>query len=207
MPKSKIYEKTHVSKSLRDKFVRQIDKIVWQYKLSPETVNLPSKTNVPEIEIFTITLREPELHADILKCIDNAIPFPIIYELLFEDLVKVKAAYKRPSEGDSNKWVTDIYFESDWKRADAERVALPVALDMARLYEQMLQSLIPHSPVPGEDIRGQVRRLTEIRHLETQAAKLESRMQKERQFNRKVELNAELRTLKNEIAGLLDPAA
>jgi hypothetical protein len=97
------------------------DKIVWEFKLSPETVNLPARKNVPEIEIFTITLRESELHADILKCIDNAIPFPVIYELVFEGKIKTKAAFKRPSDADSNKWVTDIYFESKWQKNDTKR--------------------------------------------------------------------------------------
>lgn len=201
VPKNKIYANTRVSSALKKKFLA-IDKIVWQYKLSPETVNLPSRKSVPEIEIFTITLREPELHADVLKSIDNAIPFPVIYELVFDGRVKTKAAFKRPSEADSTKWVTDIYFETKWHKADARREALPVALDLGLLYEQMLRSLMPVSRIDGEGIKDQVQRLTEIRHLETQAAKLESRMRKEKQFNRKVELNAELRALKNEIVAL-----
>jgi hypothetical protein len=201
VPKNKIYANSRVSSALKKKFLA-IDKIVWQYKLSPETVNLPSRKNVPEIEIFTVMLREPELHADVLKSIDNAIPFPTVYELVFEDRIKTKAAFKRPSEGDSSKWVTDIYFESKWHKANAKREPLPVALDLALLYEQILRSLMPVSKMPGEDIRDQVQRLTEIRSLETRAAKIESRMQKEKQFNRKVELNAELRALKTDIAGL-----
>jgi len=202
LPKNKIYEKTRVSKSLRDKFVKQIDKIVWQYKLSPETVNLPASKTVPEIEVFAITLREPELHADILKCIDNAIPLPVIYELVFEDKIKTKAAYKRPSDADSSKWVTDIYFETKWVKADSKREPLPVALDLGILYEQLLRSLMPVSRIDGESIKDQVGRLAEIRSLENQAAKLESRMRKEKQFNRKVELNAELRKLKEQIGKL-----
>lgn len=199
LPKNKIYEKTRVPASLKKKFIAQIDKIVWEYKLSPETLNLPSKRNVPEIEIFTITLREPELHIDILKCIDNAIPFPIVYELVFENKIKTKAAFKRPSDADSNKWVTDTYFESKWRKMDANREPLPVALDLALLYEQILRSLMPVSRIDGESIKDQVQRLTEIRSLETQAAKIESQMRKEKQFNRKVELNSILRDLKNKI--------
>ena len=202
LPKNKIYEKTRVSKSLRDKFVKQIDKIVWQYKLSTETVYLPARKTVPEIEIFTITLRDAELHADILKCIDNAIPLPVIYELVFEDKIKTKAAYKRPSDADSSKWVTDIYFETKWLKADAKREPLPVALDLELLYEQLLRSVMPVSRIDGEAIKDQVGRLAEIRSLENQAAKLESRLKKEKQFNRKVELNAELRTLKEQIGKL-----
>lgn len=202
VPKNKIYEKTRVSSSLRQKFVKQIDKIVWQYKLSPETVNLPSRKSVPEIEVFTIQLREADLREEILRTIDNAIPFPIIYELVFDGKVKTKAAFKRPSGADSSKWVTDIYFESGWHKIDAKRKPLPVALDLARLYEQLLRELMPTAPISGEQIAEQVARLGQIRSKQFEADKLESRMRKEKQFNRKVELNVELRKLKNQIEEL-----
>ncbi len=199
VPKSKIYEHARPSAALRDKFVKQIDKIVWQYKLSPETVNLRAKKDVPEIEIFSITLRTPEVREEVLRCIDTAIPFPIVYELNFDGQIKTKAAFKRPSEGDSNKWVTDIYFESGWQKVSARREVMPVALDLGLLYEHILRRLMPVSRMPGEDIRAQVQRLSEIRSKENEATKIEARIQKERQFNRKVELNRILRELRTAI--------
>src|ERR1035437_7945938 len=107
IPKKKIYEHSKPSSAVRDKLVTQVDKIIWQYKLAPETVNLPAKPSVPEIQIFSITLKTPELSEDVLRCIDQAIPFPIFYQLMFEDRIKAKAAYKRPSDADANKWVVD----------------------------------------------------------------------------------------------------
>ena len=202
IPKNKIYEHARPSAALRDKFVKQIDKIVWQYKLSPETVNLRAKKAVPEIEIFSIKLRTPEVREEVLRCIDTAIPFPIVYELIFDGQIKTKAAFKRPSEGVSNKWVTDIYFESGWQKENARREVLPVALDLGLLYEQMLRRLMPVSRIAGEDIGAQVQRLSEIRSKGNEAAKIEARMHKEKQFNRKVELNAVLRKLRAEIAVL-----
>jgi len=44
-----------------------------------------------------------------------------------------------------------------------------------------------------------VQRLSEIRSKENEAAKIEARMQKEKQFNRKVELNSILRELRTAI--------
>ena len=41
LPKSKIYEHGKPSRAVRDCFVAQINQIVWQYKLAPETINLP----------------------------------------------------------------------------------------------------------------------------------------------------------------------
>jgi len=205
LPKTKIYEHTQLTKTMRNKFVSQIEKIVWQYKLAPETINLPSKKSAPEIEVFTITLKTRDVRTEVLRAIDNAIPFPIIYELIFDGRIKVAAAFKRPSESDSLKWVTDIYFESDWQKIDARRKPLPVALDVAGLYEQILRELMPVQQRPGENIAEQVQRVGVIQGKRIEAAKVEARLRKEKQFNRKVEINAQLRSLKKEIEVLSKP--
>lgn len=199
LPKNKIYANAKITAAVKRKFIEQIDKIVWEYKLSPETINLTAKKGVPEIQIFTVFLREAEIKEEVLRTIDNAIPFPIIYELVFDNRIKTKAAFKRPSEADANKWVTETFFESDWLKLDSPREELPTALDLGVLYEKIIGSLIPLPKKDGEDLRLYAERLTLIRQKEKEAEKLESRIRKEKQFNRKVELNAELRKLKKEI--------
>jgi len=203
LPKKKVYDYAKPSNAVREKFVAQIDKIVWQYKLAPETVNLPSRSDVPEIQVFTIALKTPELSEDVLRCIDQAIPFPIFYQLTFDDRIKTKAAYKRPNEADTGKWVVDGYFETDWQPSDIERSELPIALELAGLYEQMLRRLLPLPPRTGESLKAQVERLGQIRIKQNEYRKMDARLNKEKQFNRKVELNAQLRQLKLELANLM----
>lgn len=202
LPKNKIYEYAKPSTALKSKFVAEVEQIVWQYKLSPATINLPVRSGVPEIEVFGITLKTPELSEEVLRCIDQAIPFPIFYQLTFEGKVKIKAAYKRPSDADASRWVVDAYFESPWLPAEAVRTALPVALDLAGLYDQMLRRLMPEPPRKGETLKEQVERQVRIRSTQGECRKMEARLQKEKQFNRKVELNAQLRSLKNELEAL-----
>lgn len=203
LPKSKIYQYARPTKRMQQLFVDQVSRIIWQYKLSPETVNLPPRPGVPEIHIFTIELKTGELDEGVLRCIDKAISFPIFYELVVEDRVKEMAAYKRPSDADSSKWVVGDYFDTEWQPSDTERDPLPVSLDLARLYEQMLRQLMPFAARDGESLKAHVERLTAARSKETQCRKLEARLEREKQFNRKVELNAELRTIKNELEALI----
>lgn len=202
LPKNKIYEHGKPSRAVRDCFVVQVHQIVWQYKLAPETINLPSRPNVPEIEIFSIELKTPEVSEDVLRCIDKAIPLPIFYNLNFEGRIKTVAAYKRPSDADANRWVVDSYFASPWLDANSARSALPIALDMAGLYEQMLRRLMPFPARTGETLKDQVERLTQHRGKQHEYTKLEARLHKEKQFNRKVEMNTQLRTLKTDIETL-----
>lgn len=203
LPKSKIYEHGKPSRAVRDGFVSQINQIVWQYKLAPETINLPSRPGVPEIEIFSLELKTADVSEDVLRCIDKAIPLPIFYNLSFEGRIKTVAAYKRPSDADASRWVVGDYFASPWLPANIERSALPVALDMAGLYEQMLRRLMPQPARSGETLKDHVERLAQLRSKQTEYTKLEARLHKEKQFNRKVEINASLRQLKHELEGLM----
>ncbi|VVP39370.1 hypothetical protein PS850_04821 [Pseudomonas fluorescens] len=197
--KSKVYERGSVSSTLRDKFVAQVEQITWQYKLAPETINLPARGSVVEIQIFDIVLKTAELDEDILRAIDRAIPLPIIFQLHHEQRIRMVATFKRPSEADASKWVIDGYFAGVWLAADAERQPLPVALDLYGLYEQLLRSLLPRPARPGENLTEQLQRLTQLRSLQGEQRKLEARLRKEIQFNRKVMLNAQLRALNTQM--------
>lgn len=205
LPKSKIYEHARPGRSVKERFVAEVDQIVWKYKLAPETVNLPARPGVPEIEIFSVSLRTGELSESVLRTIDKAIPYPIFFELSHGERIKSTAAYKRPSDADSAKWVVDAYFETTWLPVKNGREPLPVALDLFGLYEQILRRHIALPAKPGESLKEQVERIGAIRAKQAECRKLEARLQQEKQFNRKVELNRELRILKNELNSLLGP--
>lgn len=55
--KEAIYRHGTLSTTARDLFVRQVERITWQYKLAPETINIPATFAVPEIQVFRIQLR------------------------------------------------------------------------------------------------------------------------------------------------------
>lgn len=202
VPKSKIYAHGSVSSTLRDKFVRQVEQITWAYKLAPETINLPPRGGVAEIQVFDITQKTAELDEDVLRAIDRAIPLPIIFQLHHEQRTRMVAAFKRPSEADAGKWRIDGYLAGNWLPAESPRQPLPVALDLQGLYEQLLRSLLPRPARPGESLPEQLQRLNRLRSLHSEHAKLDTRLHKEKQFNRKVALNAQLREIQNEIADL-----
>ena len=202
LPKNKIYEHGSVSSAVKQLFVREVEQIVWQYKLAPETINLKRSRAVPEIQIFSITLKGDELKPEVLRCIDLAIPFPILFELRFDGKVRPIAAFKRPSEADAGKWVISDYFDSDWTAADTPRKPLPMVFDLETLYGHLLMPLMPYPARPGEDLQTRVERMERIRLKQRELERCEARLRKEKQFNRKVELNATLRMLKTELAEL-----
>lgn len=202
LPKSKIYQYASPNSKVRELFVREVEKIIWAYKLSPETVNLPARGFVQEIQVFTMPLKTGVLHHEVLETIDKAIPSPILFIPTHANRMRYVMACKRQSEADKQKWVVSDYFETEWMPEDAETTALPVALDLDALYHALLKRVIPVAARPDETMDALAARAERLRIQEREAVKVEARLKKEKQFNRKVEINAELKRLKKEIEAL-----
>ena len=202
IPKNKLYENASANTKLKDKFVNQIKKIVWQYKLAPDTLNLDATNKVPEIQIFDIFLKTKEVDQALLEVIDKAIPLPIIFQIHKGNKVKIKAAYKRPSESANNKWVIESYFESEWLDKDVVKQPMPQALDLGKLYEQLLKSLMPvevTSSKTTQTLDEQVGIINQINSLQKELDKLNSKYKKEKQRNRQFEINKQIKLKQKEL--------
>lgn len=213
IPKTKIYEHAGANTGLKELFVREVDQIVWSHKLAPETVNLAATKQVAEIQVFRITARTATLDRDVLRAIDKAIPFPLIFEVAHGGRVRLAAAYKRPSEADSARRVVGDYFQGNWLPEDAARAPLPVALNMGALYERLLEPLVagqtarlvpgmgevPQMPfTPAEvdrpmSLEERIAQAEAIKAQEREVERIKTRLGREKQFNKRVEINARLR--------------
>lgn len=202
LPKNKIYEHAAANTRLKDLFVKQVEQIVWAFKLAPETIHLLERPGVPEIQVFSIQLKTPELHRDVLRSIDAAVAYPIVFELVFDGRTQVIAAYKRPNDADTSRWVLSDYFATDWLPVECERSTMPVALHMGGLYEQLLRRLIHLPARPQETLGALVARVEQARVKQRDLDKATARLDKEKQFNRKVKINATVRRLKSELESL-----
>lgn len=87
--------------------------------------------------------------------------------------------------------------------ADRSRKPLPIVFDLKALYSQLLAPLMPYPARPGETLQKWVERMECARLKEREMERCEARLRKEKQFNRKVEINSELRSLKHELEGLI----
>lgn len=199
LSKTKVYEHAKPGTAVRALFVSQVEQITWAYKLAPETINLSPTSDVPEIEVFELALKGLKLDPSVLRSIDKAIPYPILFQLRYSGRIQTVAAYKRPSEADASQWVVSDYFSAPWQPESRVAPTLPVSLDLRGLYEQLLRTLIPVSARTGESLREHVERVTLLRGKQSEIDKLAARLGREKQFNRKVELNAQLRSICKEL--------
>ncbi|NKX71310.1 DUF4391 domain-containing protein [Rhodobacteraceae bacterium R_SAG1] len=188
VPKTRIYDRVQASTALKDKFVTQVDQITWRAKLAPETINLPATKSVPEIQVFRVTLKSGAVQDDVLRAIDRAIPFPILFEMEQDGQTQIAAAHKRPSDADTTKWVLSDYLRSDWLPINTPHSPLPVALNLGVLYEQILTALMPIVPQTAESLSARMDRTQALKAKEREISQLKSKLKRETQFNIKMTL-------------------
>jgi len=200
VPKSRFYEHGRISTSVREKFVAEVQRITWAYKLADSTVNLRGTEAVPEIQVFSIDAKGDDVSEDVLGAIDQAVLFPIIFEVVSGERVRAVAAQKSLS---SKTPTVGTYFTTGWQPANAPRRPLPTALDIPSLYEALLVALLPTGICVGESVSAATNRLDRARKLQREIAALETKLRNEPQANRKLVLRRELKDRQAALAGLL----
>lgn len=221
IPKNKFYQQGNANHRIERLFVEQVDSIRWAYKLSPQTINLNDSETIKEIQIFSIVSRVERLDTEVLQFIDKLIPSPIIFEIVFEDKIKVIANYKRQSQADSQKFVLGKYYATDWQDL-TQREDLPIVFGIADLYEYFIEQLLlstnKASPnvvlIPNikanlstthqkiASIEEKIAHTEKLALLTKQINELQKRIYKEKQFNRQVEMNLQLQTLQKQLKDL-----
>src|SRR4051794_10902826 len=151
IPKERLYAEASAGAALKQRFVDEVQRVRWAYKLGEESLRLAPGETVTEIQVFVVDLKGSSLDNSVLTSIDKAIPSQIIFELRREEGLwteQAMAASKRAS----GKTEGTGYFRTGWIGSDQPRIPLPTALDMDGLYSQLLGRLLPHPIRPVEEL-------------------------------------------------------
>ena len=203
IPKQKFYENLAVSSAMKRVFVEQIRVIWWRNKISPATMNLAAGETVTEIEVFEVCLSIPQLDETVLRQIDKEIPYHILFLLEYEGKYKAWTAYKEAAGSGTNAFKVGSYYHTDWM----EETTLPLKLDgltTDQVYENFVRQIAGETLISsaGETLKESVERDARRQELQKQIAALQGKVRRERQLNKQVQLNAELKRLKKELEAL-----
>ena len=202
IPKQKFYENIEVSPYVKRIFVEQIRIIYWRNKLAAATLNLAAGDAVTEIEIFEVKLNTPQLDEAVLRQIDKAIPYHILFVLTYEGKAQAWIGYKEATSG-SNTFKVNRYYHTEWMPENELQFSVD-GLNMDAVYESLVRQIAGErlQALSHESLKESVGRDEERRRLEKQIAALENKIRKEKQLNRRMEMNAELKRLKKELESL-----
>ena len=192
IPKQKFYDNLNVNPVLKHCFVNQIKIVYWANKIAPATVNLAEGKNVTEIEVFLVRRKEKALDENVLKLIDREIPYHILFILEYDGVYKAVIGYKEAASSGKIAFKVDRYYQTDWM-TEAELPLHLEGLNMDAVYESFVRQIAGDSlqiAVPQETLAESVARDERREKLQKQIAKLQSKIRKEKQLNRQMELKA-----------------
>lgn len=200
VPKEKFYGQGAVTSAMREKFVSEVQRLTWAFKLAESTINLPGNAAVPEIQVFHIDAKADEVTNQVLSAIDKAIQYPVIFEIMRKAAgktqVRMVATYKLLGAGVPK---LSSYYSTSWLSADLERNSLPTAIDLPTLYAAILNPLMPVTVRLGEEMSVVAERLAAVGKLEREITTLERKLRTEPQFNRRIELRRSLKTRQQQL--------
>ena len=197
IPKQKFYENITVTPILKRIFVDQIKVIYWRNKVAASTVNLAPGKAVTEVEFFEVKLASVPLDEAVLRQIDREIPYHIIFLLEYEGKYQAWTCYKEASSG-KTAFKVGTYYHTEWLPEEELPIHID-GLDLDTAYENFVRQIAGDILSPGvdssESLIESVAREEKRRKLQKQIEALETKMRKEKQLNRQMNLNAELKRL------------
>ena len=190
----------NIDTTTKNLFQGEISRITWEYKLAPNTINLPAK-KWPEIEVFRITLKNSEVPEKVLKAIDSAIPYPILFLIEKGTVEKAVISYKEQSQKDENFAKVDTYFSTGWNDPKLNEIKID-GLDIDAVFSNFVRQIagdkliFAKSTDAPKTIKEDVEALKERERIQKQITTLDRKIKTEPSLGKKQELAEERYKLK-----------
>lgn len=203
VPKNAFYGRSSDS-SLREFLTREFESIVWLYKFAPATLNVEDGEYVHEIDLFYCRMKENEYSIKPFCAMDELLPRHTIFIIEYGGKFDLLMHHKE---------ISFVHGEQKWKcgvgelkrdiRIDASTLNIQ-GQSMDAVYNGLLSQISGLSASTREEYKEQVDLRKQIESVQKQIMTLQKRIKAEKQFNRQMELNTEVRQLRKEITLLTD---
>lgn len=198
VPKNAFYGRSSDS-SLREFLTREFESIVWLYKFAPATLNVEDGEYVHEIDLFYCRMKENEYSIKPFCAMDELLPRHTIFIIEHGGKFDLLIHHKEMSvvHGEQ-KWKCGVSEIQRDIRIDADTLNIQ-GQSMDAVYNGLLSQISGLSASTREEYKEQVDLRKQIEFLWKQVTVLQKKIKAEKQFNRQMELSAEMRKLKKEI--------
>lgn len=216
--KKHFYENAGLSKLDIDLFA-DVKKITVLYQLSSDKINIPqyidNVRNYPFINFLEVQLLKDIKTKRLSEIIMRSIPSPMVLIFMLEDKVQLYVAHQRTNQNDSSKNTIEEFISTDWLETDNP---LFEKLDIRQmrftnfydLYSDIVDAISIYNAntmmQSEKELTGeQARQLTASTDtIEQEITLLKAKLKKETQFNRKMELNIQIKKLEKMLKDILE---
>ena len=189
LPKKAIYAKFKMPTSQREHFDADIARLDIVGMVSSKTVPaLAEGEEVKEIYILAIQLKRKEYDTKNIILLTKLIPQKMVFALHYEEEVQF-AIYH-------TKLIT-----SEWQTS--EEASLPLlGLNLGAVWENIVANIGQIKITDGNTLTEQIKEEELRTKLKIQINSLTQKLNKEKQFNRQIEINSEIKLLKKKLLNL-----
>jgi Domain of unknown function (DUF4391) len=201
-----------------------IEEMTWVAALKPINIGVPAFRDAVreylEIAILTVALRPAAKPPRLIELIHRAIPYPLVLVTEHRDTINLSLAHKRWSQGEAGKVVIEdvrqVPLNPDTPSTEEASFLASLAVsrlparDLFALYEGLLERVAALEaaritgtfapPDSAERASALWDGLDMHARLQRDLGILRARADKEKQLNRRVELNMEIKRLEAELA-------
>ena len=200
VPKEKFYSKCAVNTATKNLFVKYVEQIVWQNKLTAQTMAAEKGLLVNEIDVFEVKMKSFDCARKLFELIDQNLHHHNVFVLTYDDKAKLFVNFK---EKEKDETFLES-FETPWTPA-GEPVFNLSGSNMDEIYESIVRSAAPDNVIASEakqskpSLKDYIIQNKQNAKIKAQIEKLEKKLANEKQFNRQVEIRAEIRKLEKEL--------
>lgn len=205
VPKKTFADKLKLNSPIRKSIQDDIQTIRWTYTLKEATLNLPAGKEVQEIEVLEMKLKHNSINEKVLQQFDRQIPYHLLFVLQYEEKVQAWMSYKEAASA-NQAFRVEKYYHTKWMRPEELNFQIE-GTNFDEVYESLARQIAGEelqSIATGESLKKSIERNEEIIALEKETESLQQKLKKEKQFNRKMEINQKIKQCKNKIEDMLN---
>jgi hypothetical protein len=223
--KKHFYENGKLNAADKKAFSEDITNIEWRYTLKPSTINIPrfedDQHEYLEIAILQIELNSRKRAGRIAQVVQKTIPYPLIIIFECDGHMVLNVAEKRINRADSNKIVTETFYDTNWIDLEAPKPWQQEFLkdfciknfsyrDLYAFYQDALKRIIAlncaglnerYALESGNGLltEGRAKSLKEVEKLQQEQGEIRNKLQKEKNMGTKVQLNTQMKKINDRI--------
>lgn len=182
--KAAIYRKFELNNSQQASFDEDIKKITIVNEISSQTVKL-SGSDENSFFVLEIQLKHKDYDKKNIERLSKLIDQNILLVLIYEDLAKL-AVYKT------------VLHETEWKSLDEINLTL-TGIDFNSMWENVIRTVGGIEYKEETTLEEQISLNIENSKIQRQIDMLKKKMKNEKQFNRQIEIKAEIKKLEGMI--------
>ena len=186
LPKKAIYAKFELKPTQREGFDSDVSRIDIVAVLSPTTVPaIAAGESIKEFYVLAVQLKRKDYEEKSIAMLSKLIPQNILFALQYEDQTQLAVYHTK-------------LIRSDWKPTDETTICL-TGLNLDTVWENIIKAIGEIQVQEGKTLTEQIADDEEQKKIKAQIQSLQKQLDKEKQFNKQIEINAKIKTLKKQL--------